>query len=438
MTKEYAIEPVTRLEGHGNLRIKVNGEGNVDDVKFSVTSTRFFEKFLEGRLMETIPIIAPRICGICPVPHHVAATKAVENAWGVVSIPPAAVKLRQLICNAKQYASHVLHFYALAAPDFIMGPFAPPEQRNVVAIIKTLPDVGRMALEMMDFGQSLCDTVGARSVHPVSVAIGGFQKSITREQQDHFLKRIEKQFEYMDKTIEIGMKVVNDYWDLITSIGTDPTWYIGMTNDGTHDLYEGNIRVMDPEGRYKDYTPRDYLQAIGEHVVPHSYVPIGYVKEAGYPNGITRVNTLARLNVADRMATPRAQKLFEAMRDKIGRPAHQSFAFHWARLVEAMEALEMIEKYLKDDDIIDTDPAKLKVTDVKHKAGRGIGVVEAPRGTLVYDLTSDDNGICTSANIIVSTNLNTGGIEKEVRHAANAILKGDILSKIKLSPPKVK
>jgi len=192
MSKEYLVEPVTRLEGHGNLRIKVDGKGNVNEVQFNVLSTRFFEKFLEGRLMEHVPRIAPRICGICPIPHHIAATKAVEDAWGITNIPPAAIKLRQLICNAKQYASHILHFYALAAPDFIMGPFAPPEQRNVVAVINALPEVGKMALEMMDFGQKLGAVIGGKSVHPISAVVGGMRKAMTPEQRDSFLKQVEK------------------------------------------------------------------------------------------------------------------------------------------------------------------------------------------------------------------------------------------------------
>ena len=166
MVKEIVVDPVTRLEGHNKLKVILGDDGTVKDIQFSITTTRFFEKFLEGRYCEHIPRITPRICGICPIPHHLTPTKAVEDAWGV-QIPPAAYKLRQLLQNAKQYSSHALHFYALAAPDFLLGPMADPALRNVVHVINKMPDVGAMALKMMDFGQKLCQAIGGKSVHPV-------------------------------------------------------------------------------------------------------------------------------------------------------------------------------------------------------------------------------------------------------------------------------
>lgn len=430
MGKEFVIEPITRLEGHGDLRVQLDDDGKVSGVQFNVTSTRFFEKFVEGRYMEHVPRITPRICGICPIPHHITPTKAVEDAWGI-DIPPAAYKLRQLIMNAKQYSSHLLHFYALAAPDFVMGPFADPAQRNVVAVINALPDVGKMALEMMDFGQRLCAAIGGKSVHPIAAVVGGFRQALSEDQRDAFLKEIDQQIEYTKKTVDIGLKVVEDYWDIIEKVAT-PTWYVGMAKDGVHDIYDGNLRVQSPDGKIEEYAPRDYKKGIAEHVAPHSYATHCYARSAGYPEGIYRTNCLAMINVAEKMATPLAQEALQAFRDKLGRPNHHTFAYHWARLIETVEAIELIKQYLEDDDIVETDPGKLKVLDITPKAGNGVGLTEAPRGTLIYELWGDENGMCQKANLMVATNHNIAGIEKSVMTAAKAVIEDDVLSKVKL------
>ncbi|MFX0012895.1 MAG: Ni/Fe hydrogenase subunit alpha, partial [Candidatus Hermodarchaeota archaeon] len=292
MDKVVEVEPVTRLEGHGGLRLVLGDDGKVKDVQFNITSTRFFEKFLEGRYCEHIPRITPRICGICPIPHHLAPTKAVEDAWGV-QIPEPAYKLRQLLMNAKQYSSHALHFYALAAPDFLLGPFADPALRNVVHVISKMPDVGAMALKMMDFGQKLCAEIGGKSVHPISAIVGGMKKSMDEAARDKFLKQIEDQVEWSKKTVDIGLKVVEDYWDVVANVGNVPTYYAGMTKNGVHDIYEGDLRIVSPNGEKFDYAPQKYLDALGEHIPEHSYATHMYYKPAGYPEGIYRANTLA-------------------------------------------------------------------------------------------------------------------------------------------------
>ncbi|MBD3351735.1 MAG: Ni/Fe hydrogenase subunit alpha, partial [Candidatus Lokiarchaeota archaeon] len=223
MPKVYDVEPVTRLEGHGGLKITLSDDGSkVLDAQFNVTTTRFFEKFVEGRFMEHVPRITPRICGICPIPHHLTATKAVESAWDV-EIPEPALKLRQLLQNAKQYSSHLLHFYALAAPDFLYGPFAPPEKRNVVQVINDLPDAGKMALKMMDFGQNLCADIGGKSVHPIVGIAGGMKKPFTEDFRDKYLKQIDEQIEFTKKTVDIAKAVVEAYWPVIANVGTVPT-----------------------------------------------------------------------------------------------------------------------------------------------------------------------------------------------------------------------
>jgi len=434
MPKRLVVEPVTRLEGHGGLRIKLGDDGKVEDVQFNITSTRFFEKFLEGRYCEHINRITPRICGICPIPHHLAPTKAVEDAWGV-EIPTPALKLRKLLINAKQYSSHALHFYALAAPDFLLGPMADPSLRNVVHVINKLPDVGAMALKMMDFGQKLCAAVGGKSIHPISAIIGGMKKPMDESARDLFLKQIEDQVEWSKKTVDIGLKLIDDYWDVVANVGVVPTYYLGMTKSGVHDIYEGDIRIVSPTGEKFDYPPQKYLDALGEHIPKHSYATHMYYKPAGYPEGIYRAGPLGNINSVDKMATPLANDALTAMRAKIGNVIHNTFAYHWARLIELVESIEMIATLLQDPDIVNPD---CKTLDIEPREAEGIGIVEAPRGLLLYHIWSDNDGICKKANLLVATNHNIAGIEKTLMHVAKQIFEDKALDKLKFPDPWIK
>ncbi|NWF96637.1 MAG: Ni/Fe hydrogenase subunit alpha [Candidatus Thorarchaeota archaeon] len=429
------IEPVTRLEGHGDLTIRLTKTGKVKDVQFNVTSTRFFEKFLEGRFAEEAPILAPRICGICPVPHHLASVKAVEAAWDVTP-PPAAVKVRRLHINAKQLSSHGLHFFALAAPDFLAGPFGDPAKRNVAEIIKALPDVGKLALHVMQFGQDLSGSVGGRPVHPVTSVPGGLLSPFSEEKRDAFLKQLDSLKEWTTATVELAKKVIEDYWDPITKLAVVPTYYLGTHKSGNLEIYDGQIRVMDPEGKIvADFKPKDYRKHLGEHIPDHSYATHTFYLPAGYPEGVWRANTLARCNIADRMATPLAQEALEEMRAKLGRPIHATFAYHWARVIEMVQAVEEIEMLLKDPDIVSTD---VKLSDVQPKKGNGVGCVEAPRGTLIHHYWTDEKGVITAANLIVATNNNIAGIEKSLLEAAKQIFEKRAHESLKLPEPKIR
>ncbi|MBD3185197.1 Ni/Fe hydrogenase subunit alpha [Candidatus Bathyarchaeota archaeon] len=434
MVKELKIEPITRLEGHGDVKVILNDDGTVKDVKLMISSTRFFEKFAEGRQAEFLPRITPRICGICPIPHHLTPTKAIEDAWDVKITEPAR-KLRKLMINAKQYSSHALHFFALAAPDFLYGPLAPREKRNVVSVIGALPEVGKMALKMMDFGQNLCAELGGKSIHPVTAVPGGQTKVLTEERRDYFLNQIEEQVDFAKQTVDLGLKVVNDYMDVIKNVANVPTYYIGLTMDGVHDIYEGNLRVMDHDGNYEDFAPRNYLDAIAEHVVPHSYATHVYAKKAGYPEGLVTTNALAMLNTAEKMATPMAQEAFEKFRDTVGRPCHMQFAGHWARIIEIVEALEMCATLLKDPDIVSDD---IMVSGVEPKEAMGVGMTEAPRGILIYNVWTDEKGIIKKLNQMVATNHNIGGVEMILKKTAKAIYEGKALEGLNLPEPMIK
>jgi len=430
---EIKIDPITRLEGHGEIRIKLS-KGKVSSVQFNVTSARFFEKFLEGRLAEDARIIAPRICGICPEPHHLASVKAVEDAWGV-NPPPAAKKLRELLLLGKQISSHPLHLYVLAAPDFLLGPFAPPEARNIVTIVNKMPDAAKKAIELMKHGQELCATVGGKAVHPVTAIPGGMTKTLKEEQRDEWLKRMDRAMELAEFTYQLLLKIVQDYWDVVTKVGVIETYYAGLANNGEHNFYDGSIRVMSPSGKIEAEVPaQKYTEVVGEKVVPHCYATHIFYKKAGYPEGIWRAGPLARINVVERMATPRANEALKEFRAKVGRPCHATFAYHWARAIELLDAVGKAKKLLEDPDIVSRD---YKLEKVEPREGCGVGVVEAPRGLLVHNYWTDKYGIMTKANLIVATNHNIGAIEKSLNVIAKQVIEDKIHEKLKLPKPMI-
>lgn len=436
MSKIIRIEPVTRLEGHGQITIKLGPGNKVEDAQFNVSSTRFFEKWFEGRKAEDVPRMAPRICGICPIPHHLASTKAVEACFGVTP-PRPAWKLRELMINAKQISSHVLHIAALQLPDLLVGPFAPKAKRNVVTVIAALPEIGKAVITAMKFGQDLCASIGGKSVHPVGAIAGGMTQPWNEEDRDKFLAAIPTVVEIGKVVVDLGKKLVTDYLDVITKVGNVPTYYIGLVNDKKEmTIWDGNIRVMAPDGKIVvDEPPSKYLDFLGEHVPDHSYATHIYYKGAGYPDGIWRANTLARLNVAERMQTPWAQELLDDYRSVVGRPCHLNFAYIWARIVELIQAVEKTKTLLEDPEIVSKD---VKLSDVSPKAGVGVGCVEAPRGNLIHNYWTNDKGIITKANMVVATNHNIGGIRKSLLHVAKQVFEDKAHEGLKLPEPMIK
>ncbi|MHA1784885.1 MAG: Ni/Fe hydrogenase subunit alpha [Candidatus Helarchaeota archaeon] len=446
MSKELKIQPITRLEGHGDITIKLGAGNKVEDVQINVTSTRFFEKFFEGRPAEHAPRLAPRICGICPIPHHLTSVKAVEGAWGVWDkIPRPAYKLRELMIQAKQVSSHVLHIAALQLPDLVFGPLAPPEKRNVVAIINAAPELGKKVFAAMRFGQELCRAVGGKAVHPVTAIPGGMAKPLDEDTRQKFLKMIPTVVEIGKEIVEIGDKLVNDYIDVITKFAVTPTFYIGLCKEnGEHTIWEdswqkkAHLRVMNKEGKIVEDKPSyEYMDFVGEYVSPHSMATHVFHKPTGYPEGLWRTNTLARLNVCDKMdsRSPMAQELLDKFRKTVGRPCHMTFAYIWARIIETIAAVEIIASLLGDDEIVSTD---VKNPNIEPKAGNLAGVSEAPRGTLIHHYWTDDKGIITKANMVVATNHNIGGAELSIKTAAKNIWEDKILDSIKLPEPMFK
>jgi len=435
--RRVTIDPITRLEGHGKIDIFLDEEGDVDRAYFQVPELRGFEKFAEGRLSEDMPQITSRICGVCPTAHHMAATKALDHLYRVEP-PAAARKIRELIYSVFMTEDHALHFYFLGGPDFVVGPTAPAAERNVLGVIgKVGVETGKKVIEMRRRLRELIALTGGKVIHPVLGLPGGVSKRITAEEQKRFQEVADDAVEFAEFTLGVFRDIVlsnSDYVDLIVSDAfTHRTYYMGLVDgDGKVNFYDGTVRVVTPEGEhFADFQGPQYLDYVAEHVEPWSYVKFCYLKPVGWKgftdgadSGIYSVAPLSRLNVADGMATPRAQEAYEEMFATLGaKPVHHTLANHWARVVELVYAAERMKELAYDDEIIDPDVRNLPT----EKPTEGIGVVEAPRGTLFHHYATDERGVVEKANLIVATQNNAARIAMSVEKAAKGLIsKGEI------------
>ena len=422
MGKKVVIHPATRLEGHAKITILLNDAGNVDDVKFQQLDLRGFERFCIGKPVEELPRIVTSICGVCPWSHHLASAKACDAVFGV-EIPSAGKKLREL-CNSIAYCEeHILHFYFLAGADFVMGPDADPAVRNVIGIAGKVPDIAKKVVRSRWLGAHMLEIVSGKSIHPVTAVPGGYSKPLTKEEKDTVLPLANEVLEFAKFSIDFAKKnIFPQYLDAVKTLGVIKTGFLGtVRTDGSLDLYDGKLRMMDAEGKYEDFAYDKYTDYIGEHVEPWTYMKFPYMKKIGKlsmdlnnPVGVYRTNTLARLNVCDKISTPLAQKEFEEYRKAFGRPIQLTLLYHWARLIELLYNAEYTVQLLNDPEITSTDIRK----PVKPRAARGIGCVEAPRGTLIHDYETDENGLVKNVNLIVGTTHNNAPINMSVKKAA--------------------
>lgn len=433
MSQTINIQPVTRIEGHASISIDLDDSGNVRDSKVHIMSLRGFEKFVEGKPAEELPRIVNRICGICPWQHHLASNKAVDGCFGV-TLPPAGRKLRELMQTISHSEDKILHFYFLAAPDFVLGPDADYSVRNVVGIVKAAPELAKRVVQMRYMAKMILEKFAGKAIHPMAGVVGGFARAMVEDERKEILGKMKEMLDFALFTIDFAKtQVFPRYLDAVQSLGVIRTGFIGTVDqEGALNLYDGKIRLMKPEGSFVDFDVKDYSDYLGEHVEPYSYGKMPYARswnegfslDVENPKGIYRANTLARINVADRMATPKAQAELEEFREKFGRPAQYTLLHHWARLIEEVYACEHAIELLEDKSI--TDPnVRAKV---EPKAGRGFGCVEAPRGTLIHDYTTDDNGIITKANLIVGTTHNLGPINMSVNQAARELIKDGVVN----------
>lgn len=427
MGKKIVIQPVTRIEGHAKVTIQLDDSGNVSDTMVHVVELRGFEKFCIGRPVEELPRIVTSICGVCPWSHHLASAKACDAVFGV-EIPSAARKLREL-CNSIAFTEeHILHFYFLAGADFIMGPDADYSIRNVIGIAQKFPDIAKKVIRNRYLGARMLEIISGKSVHPVAAVPGGYSKVLNSEERDTLLKMANEVLEFSKFSIDYAKKnIFPQYIEAIKTLGVIKTGFLGtVTKDGSLDLYDGVLRMMQADGSYEDFTYEQYTDYIGEHIEPWTYLKFPYMKKAGKlsmdldnPIGVYRTNTLARMNVCDRIRTPLAQKEFEEFRNEFGRPVQLTLLYNWARLIELLYNAEYAVQLLEDPEIISKD---IRIP-VKPRAARGIGCVEAPRGTLIHDYETDENGMVTNVNLIVGTTHNNAPINMSVKKAATDLIK---------------
>lgn len=433
MTKRVTIDPITRLEGHGKIEIFLNDAGGVDNAYLQIPELRGFEKFAEGRLAEDMPQITQRICGVCPEAHHMAATKALDDLFHV-DPPSPAKKLRELFYSAFYVTDHTTHFYILGGPDFVMGPDAPVAERNILGVIaKVGLELGKAVINTRMKNHRIIQMLGGRAVHPVFGLPGGISKGLNEDERKEVEQTAKEDVEFAQLTLKVFDDIVlknKAYVDMILSDAyTHHTYYMGMVDDRNKvNFYDGKVRVVDPDGKeFIKYSPHEYLEHIAEHVEPWTYIKFPYLKKIGWKgfvdgkdSGLFRATPLSRLNAADGMATPLAQEAYEKFYSTLGgKPVHQTLATHWARLVELLYAAERLLELSQDPEITSPNIRTIPTA----KPDEGIGIVEAPRGTLTHHYITDERGIIKKANLIVATVNNAAPINMSIKKAAMELIK---------------
>ncbi|MBP8047483.1 MAG: Ni/Fe hydrogenase subunit alpha [Anaerolineales bacterium] len=420
--RKITIEPVTRIEGHAKVTIHMKEDNTVDRAYMHVNEFRGFEKFCEGRLYFEMPQITARICGICPVSHHLAAAKAGDAISGQTPPRPANL-LRELMHMGQVIQSHGMHFFELAGPDLLLGFDANPETRNIIGLINANPDLTVKAVQLRKFGQEIIKTLGGRRIHPVFAIPGGVNKALTLQERDDILKNSDAAI----ATLRIGLQIIKDWaqknMEDINKFAVFPTGYFGLTTpDNGLELYDGDIRLIGRDGAQLERFPvANYLDHIQEHVEPWSYLKFPFYKKMGYPDGVYRVGPLGRLNLAEKIDTPLANdelKIFKSLNK--GKPVENTLYYHYARLIECLFAVERVSVLCADPDILSTDILNTR----KDFKGHGVGVIEAPRGTLIHDYTADEGGKLLKVNLIVSTGHNNWAMSNAVESVAKTYVMG--------------
>ncbi len=433
-TKRISIDPITRLEGHGRIDIFLDEAGNVANAYLVIPELRGFERFCVGRPAEEMPNLTNRICGVCPEAHHMAATKALDDLFHV-DPPPTAKKLRELFYSIFFVTDHTTHFYALGGPDFVVGPDAPPLERNILGVVKKVGmEIAGKVLRMRHVGHELIQMIGGRRVHPNWGLPGGVSKGINEEQRRIIEERGREAIAFAQFSLKLFHDVVisnSRYVELIKSdTYTHRTYNMGTVDANNRvNFYDGMIRVVGPDGReHAKYHPRQYREYVAEHVEPWTYLKFPYLKKIGWKgfvdgedSGVYKATPLGRLNAADGMATPLAQAEYERFYDALGgKPVHHTLATHWARLIELLYAAERWVELATDPEITGKEYRVLPTA----TPDEGVGCVEAPRGTLTHHYWTDEKGILTRVNLIVGTTNNYAPISMSIKRAAQGLIRG--------------
>ena len=420
--RTIVIDPVTRIEGHAKVTIRLDEDGKVFDTAFHVTQVRGFEKFTEGRPFYEMPAITARICGICPISHLLASVKACDAIMSV-RIPPTAAKLRELLHCGQITQSHALSFFHLSSPDMLLGFDSDPARRNVIGVIEDHPALAKDGVALRKFGQQVIESLAKERIHPSWTVPGGVNAPLDRAVRDRILAGLPEAKAIALRTLGFFKGVVDQFSDEIANFGNAPTMYAGLVDDsGGLQLYDGGLRLVDAEGKMvlDHMAAQDYQQYIGEASMPNSYLKAPYFKPLGFPDGVYRVGPLARLNVASHCGTPLADEEFAEFHQRFGKAPASSFHFHYARLVEIVYALERMETLLNDPTILDRH--------VRATAGvnalEGVGIAEAPRGVLIHHYKVNEDGAIVWANLIVATGHNNLAIGRSIDQVARRYVNG--------------
>jgi len=422
MAQRIVIDPVSRIEGHAKISIMLDVSGNVSDAQFHVTEFRGFEKFCEGRPMSELAGITPRICGICPISHVLASAKA-GDAILAVKVPPAADKLRRLMNLGQIIQSHALSFFHLSAPDFLLGWDTAPEKRNVFGLAATNPDLARGGIRLRQFGQEIIETLGGKKIHPAWAVPGGVRSPLTEEGRARIRGWLPEVLATTKTGLELFKQTLKTHRREVEIFGHFPSLFMGLVGpDDTWEHHGGHLRIVDSTGSIiaDDLDQQKYFEVIGESVQKTSYLKSPYYKPLGFPDGMYRVGPLARLNVCKRMGVPEADKELANFKTFGHGAVTSSFLYHYARLIEILAAVEMVGRDLDDPDLL-SDHLR---ADAGINSLRGVGVSEAPRGTLFHDYTVDRNGILRKMNLIIATGQNNLAMNQTVAQIARHYIRG--------------
>ncbi|MDP7635084.1 MAG: Ni/Fe hydrogenase subunit alpha [Candidatus Latescibacteria bacterium] len=423
--RRIVIEPVTRVEGHGKVTILLDEENRVKQARLHIVEFRGFERFIQGRLLWEVPVLVQRLCGICPVSHHLAAAKAIDRIVGADQLTPTAQKMRLLMHHGQFLQSHALHFFHLCSPDLLFGFDADVAIRNVIGVAGAHRDLAVQGVMMRKYGQELIKATAGKKIHGTGAIPGGINKNLSIEERDGFLKDIEQMLEWARGVVGIARGYTLDNLDSVAGFGTFESNYLSLAaDDGSYEIYDGGLRARTAEGEpiFNHVDNQVYDQYLQEEVRSWSYMKFPFIKSIGPEHGWYRVGPLARVNNADRFTTPEAEQArqeFASITE--GKPCHVTLGYHWARMIELLHSVECIQQLLEDPDLQGTD--LVVKGERRHEA---VGIIEAPRGTLFHHYKVDEQDQVTMANLIVSTTSNNEPMNRSVQKVAEDHLAGKV------------
>jgi len=425
--QRVVIEPLTRVEGHGKVTLLLDDDNHIKQARLHIVEFRGFEKFIQGRPYWELPVLVQRLCGICPVSHHLAAAKATDMLVGATQLTPTAEKIRRLMHFGQTLQSHALHFFHLCSPDLLFGFDDAVRHRNIVGVIEDHPEIAKQGVMLRKYGQEVIRVTAGKRVHGTGAIPGGVNKSISPDEKQYLLKDIDQIIAWSQGAVELIKQIFSDQFDYHMAFATIDSNMMSMVGgDGAFDIYHGGLRAKDPSGQtifdHVDYN--SYEQHLQEGVKSWSYMKFPFIRSLGTEDGWYRVGPLARVNNCDFFTTPLAEEARKAFSDVgQGRPVQASLAYHWARLIELLHCAEAIKELLFDDDLLKDDLL------VKGELqARGVGVLEAPRGTLFHHYEINTDGLVEKANLIVSTTNNNQAMNESIRQVANHYLDGKQLT----------